>query len=271
MRYSLTTLLLLVTVLAVAFGVWQYRVNLETQRQLRIEDTVNTLSSYSSFDIGDDPVSMIRLLNGLIALGQADCVESLSRFDKADATSSELVGVVVPLLFSPQAANPKYPVGDYTKQSMRFNLTGDSWNNLDVKVFDGIPFGMDCLTDLSSGMGFDQSHLVDWIKTEGVITRDPFQPTDNPFITADGVAELIINNAISDPSIKFEIKDSDRHKITIRVREQVYSMLEKIVDIDTNRYDNIESSDRIWLATQQQCSNRNLMWDTQTQGYRFSD
>ena len=306
MKYKLLTILMLVTTLGVAFAIWQYRVEFEAQRQLRmqkgtesipttesipafssfdIEDNpvspearrqlrtqkaTKSISNFSSFDIGDDPVSMIRVLNALIALGQADCVEVLRQYDETDSDSNELIGVVIPLLFSPQGENAKYPTSDYSKQSKCFLLNRDDWHNLDVELFDDIPFGMDCLTELSSGMGFKQSHLVDWAESAGAIRGEPLRPTADPFGAADLVAQRIIRNVESDPNIKFEIKDRDRDKITIRVREQVYSMLKNVLNIDTDRNNDIATSDIIWKQTKEHCVTQNLHWDPDTQQYAFS-
>lgn len=172
------------------------------------EEVVSLLSKAPLPMDQGDPVSLIKAVNRLFALGKSDAIVSIREFVNANPSpvAQQRLCLIIPLLFAPVDRElPPEPWFDRKRE-----VWSGAGGRLEVAVHGGIPF------DISGEYTIDGyvapiGPLVDWAARYGDFRSSPLVPTNDPISAADALhCEMVTSlNDLVQYRVGFESHELD--------------------------------------------------------------
>ncbi len=279
LQWSLRSLLILMLLLGVGFAWWGGRL----RREAHIKDAVHLIAASPGWFGNDDydPISLVRAVNAVHALGRSDALVALRRFAKEYPSTGrpddrhEALRFVIPLLFDRQNPEDRFP--EISPDSLPWwpHLGRTDWPYYStlIRVMDDIPFKRDSINGFGGSME-DFSYAIDWAEKSGRLRAVPLMPADDPFAAAD--REMIDLARIS---------GGDAEKVsylTGSIRDQVLrAVVHLLPDDETDKYDPAKnyvdfqwregyrplSDDANWEALKKICQPLGIRWSAEEEAY----
>jgi hypothetical protein len=259
-QFSLRGLMLLVLAVGIGLGWWTFRRNEQLRREQRIDRAVQLLGECPDpLGIDYNPVPLIRAVNHLHSMGQADAIKVLRRVEAEEPISraQESLQLVIPLLFT--AKDPEDPL-PFSSLGGKGDLQKDPWGNW-INVEGDIPFHTKMI-QAYSGPTMTDSGLVEWAERQGRLRTTPLRPADDLI----GAADAMIQRLQADE----KDKSGEYHWTRYHIRQQVYAALEPILPKRFSHESISPDDEAAWSELKKQCQTLKLHWNEEQQSYVFS-
>jgi len=259
-QFSLRGLMLLVLAVGIGLGWWTFRRNEQLRREQRIDRAVQLLGECPDpLGIDYNPVPLIRAVNHLHSMGQADAIKVLRRVEAEEPISraQESLQLVIPLLFT--AKDPEDPL-PFSSLGGKGDLQKDPWGNW-INVEGDIPFHTKMI-QAYSGPTMTDSGLVEWAERQGRLRTTPLRPADDLIGAADAMIQQLA------PDIKDQSDES--YWIRYHIHEQIYCTLEPILPKQVPHKFRNPDDEAAWSEFKKKCHDLKLHWNEEQQHYAFS-